>query len=1845
MSLTWQQILDEIAEWVFSFFQMYEDVSEADTHTGLRQTPLVSCQYWVKGLPSVCEYWEEGDPGQCTYESAEGEGRPTGYNNSHCDYLGRRPDCDKYSANNDAPDSEYRCAAPNPFLTGLYKVVIPTEEKEVDGKMVTISGSPVLHAIPKFQIKGYCDGQCDTQGRGTGCGGDPQKDPVICQYYRPWQMGFGVLSPHELVRTDKGLITQEAIDAAYAKAYDALESRLPYSFKVFNMRARFQKCLFWDDDYGSEFYLDEDNGIQLRGGVKCTNTDPAASKYKTLTTAPGGLSKWLLGDVWSDANTVICNGAKPECPCYTGKWNYCVDGKMANGLRITANQIMELRFWTSDWGSQQEYDKFFSRKPNFDDAATSAIYTYDKVTVSGTENRPIMTGWQIYMCQPAPPHLKEFDPDFYLVPKSKPITYNQYGKSEGTSAPAAQQVYFPSLIRDLDLETSHVRPLFIMYPYFAKDPFQMAPCDSRGAPICVKGTYDWETNQLNVVGHTVRNKYVYVVNSYYENISVFKREVEQLIEQSGGGWTWEKAESEDYQLNTLTLSDLKRYQLFETISNFVNKLQGDNSIAITVGQSSDTGFFNVGPVDLEFGERNDLIIFVDYGDGWDFKIRPVFSQLYGGVVYQDSFTHEYTDSSVNNAPLFFTPSAKASINVAPLITKNPHADEIIVGDIYKAYGNIYINKYYEQKEEYSYTISEVIVEDFVVEQWAQIGQSEYIWVDIEDYNLNYIFSWEFISAKMINIPKEEEEEEAGGGEQTPSEEEMECGGGKKEIELKVAYPEDGGGSILLPPAVLILTPKEDDKPRTFFKSEWRLEINYKYQDIFNDQNSTDSKGNPKELVFPQEFNDNIKFIESPFAIANSPSGGPGEQSISINNIRSATVGLFVKFVDHNGRMQAAFATKLLTQTTELKCRNVEIKYSYTANAVEYKLVPTGGQTTKIEKDAPYGTTVHAFSPPCGDHKLSHNGYGYMWYPFSDCNTIMYYYVYTGAGSCLNPYPGPDNATYQPGAGADRYSRNDYRFCGPEQYKPSVGPVGNWAANCNAQWKYYYSKTPGSEGQGMLFTGKASIVTRINEAEYLSKDPPWALPPFGNAGREIITRFLSQDYRKHLSAKGSEELYLKGQWMPFAMDNKMFATYFNPFEETHYPDAFGFSCQLNFMKAGFINEDMEIDTGSLHPAHAFKRYRFDDIFIRNHEPFCSYPETIVSKGRSTYVVLYAFKHENTAWVWQEKWEDVERGINQDEFSYGNSIREIISKSWLDFVDIEKPDYYWGINKDEHRLIIDEGEYDIIYTAPELHEEDDGGELKKWPSIQIGLNGPKRYFKILYDSYGETQVEWMDEGGGFVEGSGGATDGAPYEEAMGDEWLHDEDVIFAEEYATSKDSAADDNRKVVFGYDMFGAEDSVGYYNRGLNFKILRSDLKFLPVSADEPIAEDPILAPGTAETTYFKSEWEWPEDTSTVTMGFGTKSSYGEERICLTYAKIEGVYGSTPVENPETGQVEQVIACKPAIEVKTYTQYGTSSPETVGSQAGFAYADSIGTHKFVAEMFFPPEVDRILYNKTDYVEIVLSSFDGQRICVNSVEFLESRWVDLTESVKVWERKYVRSTGSIPEPNLDGPQQVVQFEENNDNSGQYFPTFHSQYLDKIVTYNKFRQVYSDAYHEDDEPIEVTKGNLLTVEQDEQKKLYDGAYTLDVLGDNTSYNSYLSPFLARIVEGNRPNNIVSFKGEKLQFEKTSEFNQYETGDGFWQPKGHKFQWGSKAFRTNCWYFKPAETVYDAEFVHMDTKSAETVIDPGNALYTGRREFQFKVAFGDYIVGDDEQTVIPKKPGADPEYTLGLGPGGGFA
>jgi hypothetical protein len=74
---------------------------------------------------------------------------------------------------------------------------------------------------------------------------------------------------------------------------------------------------------------------------------------------------WQEGFTEENPSAYGCNGAKSECPYYTGpKFTEVVDEKMDTGDRITAKQVLELRFHSTKWSGfaspREEYERRFS---------------------------------------------------------------------------------------------------------------------------------------------------------------------------------------------------------------------------------------------------------------------------------------------------------------------------------------------------------------------------------------------------------------------------------------------------------------------------------------------------------------------------------------------------------------------------------------------------------------------------------------------------------------------------------------------------------------------------------------------------------------------------------------------------------------------------------------------------------------------------------------------------------------------------------------------------------------------------------------------------------------------------------------------------------------------------------------------------------------------------------------------------------------------------------------------------------------------------------------------------------------------------------------------------------------------------------------------------------------------------------------------------------------------------------------------------------------------------------------------------------------------------------------------
>lgn len=1158
-------------------------ITAGDISSGIRRN-LNACQYFIKGLSGICRYWENGDPGNCThYEEEigpEGETKrvyPSGWNYGRCDYLGRRCSCDKYDNAGLEDLDQYVCILPNPFKSGVLRDVLSLTPPFLP------TGQKI--AVPKSKIQGYnevddgsgrCAGLCDGCGFGRGENGydlseeELAKRPVICSYYRPWHMGFGAIQPK----------TTTIVDGKYVDVEEELGERLPLSFKIYNLRAKLQKCAYWDRDSGSDFVLDA-AGLYLESDDDdrsdfCTCTDARATPYHTVDedAFDDYRGYMLIENVWSEAGCVVCNGASPgNCPCYTGKWLYCTYDKFEDGDKVSAQQIMELRFWMNDWNSQEEYDNTFKKPPNKSDPSTADIYTYYKWEQYGSSvDDSILKGKKVHMCVPTYDY--EFSDDLLQVDELI------YRKDKGTAV-KDQQMSFPSLVRDI--EAVYYKPLNIIYPYGNKDPFDVLSnplcSDDKDKTPCIKRNWSMDENNVMVYGDTIREKSVYAFN---------------LDDAAGNANLWMiRSYDNDFQIDVAD-----KVEFYENMVVVIENLTREN--VLYKSQSDENGIFYVGPVPLTYQKLNTIVICVDFGDGtWAFRKRDVWSQWHGGVLKQcnssdpaspssDSstfaFSHEYGEGQyvTTEKQHGFGPSATANGISIALNGVSPYGLSTSLNNLLPVYGDLIKSLWSGDRYSYSYCIKIITLEDEETRRWRGVSTAGHIWVDIADTNLNYIFGSDVESAKMV-IENDEGEEETV-------------------VELERVYPNNTINRIDIPPNVFVLKPKDSNYKNKFFKSDgWILKITYWYKTI----STNEIVGDNEEVFWPSG-----GIQEAPYSVSYE-AGDTNITPFSVSDIVLGTAAVMGLFIDEDGRLISTFATKMCVNIVGVLCRDVEIRYKWGQDAPKYKLMPDRHWPTELAPAEYVEDDYHESDPPCGDHDMSFfKGTGPLWYPYEGCDIINFYSVWTGSNFCTMPHEGVPRA--------------DYRMCGPETYRPYCGSNPSSGQTCANDYIFFYSEV----FVDPLFKGWVRKRKQVNVSWYQAME--WALPKFGNVSREYVERYMSMDSINYLSLKTGYPM-VKRAWMPMVIDSSNFYFSFNCFDQTSYIDIFSHVNQLNFMLCGDVSEEIKEE-----------RKSFDEVFSIRQMILASYPGPMIDDGGFyNKVNFYYFNNEKYMYAWQEKWKDIER----------------------------------------------------------------------------------------------------------------------------------------------------------------------------------------------------------------------------------------------------------------------------------------------------------------------------------------------------------------------------------------------------------------------------------------------------------------------------------------------------------------------------------------------------------------------------------------------------------------------------
>ncbi len=1766
-----------------------QKVSTSQMQTG-------SCQYWIKGLSAICSYWEH-EPMQCSYLTASGvttaSGIPSGYGTGSCDRLGRRDWCNRYTSSADTDLEEFVCIAPSIEKSGL-------------GKQVSISGSqPRLNYRPLNidEIKGYNVGEngagrCDGWGMGRGKLGytyieDIYWDRPVCRQYRPQQMGFGAVQPRPFHGSEKPGHFKAGVnwipdnlkdlhDSSLADPLTRMEVRLPYAFQVYNSRAMYQKCAHWQGPPGvfeiDYFGTDPSHfDISMLNEQFCEHESSSfVDPYREYSSASTSGLPFILQNVWADYGGIVCNGAKPECPCYTGKWVYCTDNTVRDGMRITADQIFELRFWESNWSSQVEYDDHYRQKPGpttqdgYADESTADIYTftYWNKLVANDPNESIMIGNRHHMCMPAPLHMREFDPEVYVT--TTQVEYPRAGQYQGTNLEGSKVAY-PTLARELEDPAGYVPDVLITYPYSVLDPWEVYECDDNDYE---KGIHDSNLMTdpfISVIGQSSLDSSIFVINA---NLYPYASKAFTLMDEYARGSNVPDAQWETYCTE---------------IEGLITSCY-EEDVALFEDSTDEYGFFQVTEVELELNKLNVLYVICKYDEPttldypyYTFRKVEVISRYWGALIDQNTATHTHSGNIWSNHFPFYT-SSGYNINGTVLKTRGT------VQTVFSVY-SYYHQDLYDPTAYYSYCINEYEVPAAEIEQWAQVGSTGYIWVELDDVEISYLWDFEVITAYIS--PKENSELGL-------------CGLAADDItsiriELEQVYPTPGSSTQRrqVPPSAVLL---RADSPMPFFNNDWTLTLSYKYQRL-----------EPFQLnsVWPTGTDDDFainKFVDSPFEVSHVE----GDLSFIIPSAGAATSRGSIKVMaciqDELGRIQTAAATKLLIQGNKLGCRSVDILYRYAADALGYDLQPSSGFFTwrgspSVNPASGEGI-VHGRNAKCGDHECApSNCIGPVWFPFNDCTTDDFYDIYTGAAQCTMPITEGEEEIQAMGNGA-------WRYCTADEYKAWVTVGGNWVSTCGTSFYYHYSKAASS---GMRFTGRANKKAKIDLWYYLFMG--WVPPPFGNKGRGYVERYLSRDYVSYIDLSGPRPVTL-AEYMPMVFDMEDLIIDMNCFHqedqysELHEP--FVHMSMLNSYTGNFIDEEV-----------SSTRYRFEEIIEPVYHGSCMYPFPLIPYGGSYRVIRYGFKEEKQVWAWPELWRSLERNIAS-------------TNGKFHFLGLTLPDYYFDFNKEEHRLVIDEGEWVITFSPPVEEEDDEEGVDSKssvYPSISINGEHP-RYFKLIYNSYTTANVEWQDEAKTGEEGSSGgagegADEGSIYEEANngasqngpgGDntpQWMHDFDTLFAPE-ATIETS---DDRKALIGVDDLYGDYEYSFYNRGLIVNIPRNRLQYLPVKLED--AGEPIL-----------------EENATQTEILGFWSMEGVQGAALTI-RITGMWGvdetETEYSKPKVLVVESDEAMGEGLEwpedldTIAYLQYDPGS-----------YKDEPGLEAYSIEIELSRSPSRIA-KKWSYFMVKLTPAPAEKLYVQTVLAETGYYIEATETVRVWERKYLAGEVDLPVMNADGPEtnRVRAYHRDLINAGQYFP-FEDQFeADEDTDFEQGGKVlsklnmvgFTDVFREDEE-INVTMTNLKYVEANAQKDLYEEAYSQDDY-DELSYSGVLPPVIRQWLEKINatmgvPTRLVLTYG-KVDWEHNNLKNLLRQEGNFWQPGGHYFAWSNSAIRTRCYVFGPIQTVYDVDWVHNKHGGTEATLDAGTAYAGwGRLEYYEGTLWNLGLLGKESNQNVDVLTGA---------------
>lgn len=1343
------------------------------------------CQYWNEHEPVMCAHWNN-DSLLCEYEG-EGQGDVAEYA-PRCNFLGTQAQCSKY----DGEGEEARCILPDPSRhvvnrsDGKKWFELPDGDGEINFDRIT----------------GYNDGKCDGEGTGTGT----PEDNTTCSGYSPYIMQFGVKQPDDSLGT-------AGVDADGLTAIIGV--RLPLGYEIYNMRADISKCRFWNGSV-EEFSVDEAAGGLVEIDFKCTQQDEVVKKYSAFK-----FDKDL------NMVTAPCNGAKPECPHYTGVcWEYCIDSKMRHGDKVLAEQILELRWHIKkeSWDPAEYKDIF----------AEPSIYAWNGTTEPADDNPEQL------LIPAIETYIQDFD-TFGIEHREKILTEglpsDDYDKGYPTLVRRLKELPLSPIIRNRFDKINNVNV------------FEVKNLDVTDEVLLVGDTFDDSAP-------------VYAINLSDPELDFFPKEFDRF--DSMYAIQASKGESFD-----------DFYKQFVNKFNLMMTLMPEK---LYTSETPASNYMFYIPVATFFGE-NVIIVLSKIKGRWEYDKIELYRPYVGGVVAQTKFSLLGDGKEVNYLPAYENDFGAYNNNNGEIEFKFlPIVSQYGLGQAEAAYA--YIDGVRERiasdpsnppdniTMEFTYTLYKTAIDEnieipFDYGRLRFFGNAGYCYVFLHYTDLHSIIKpWEIDGDIYLMYPD---------GTKVDMVVHEKCTD-RLPVNCLIIRPKDINEFSAVCDGTYLYIEKISIYERRTFDSLWSdtEEVRESFlgeDDIIVYRTSLELSGTGSQYTLRKFGYDSLMAA----IVYKGPTGRIIGQTKTklITWVRQP----YCRDVEINYSWKKAYRKDRLYPTHWCIVNTSSV-----------------GITTEVKTETIHnegsdaGLWWRSYTPRCGDHELSFiNGLGPMWYPYDDCDEVEYYRSLSRGATAQNYFYLMEMFT-QEGidkiieAGGVPHGSHDMRMLGPAD---SFGYIGESIAsiwNCRCDWIHYNDKKQGNN----VFTGYGRYRGGLSELDKLvCIRNHGVLPRFGNVYRDFLRSYRSIDNIYYYYWTG-QRFNRKNKWVPmYEFYSSAFTEPLSnyPYELNVYSDyiednstfmhPFGFFRIDGSIEKVPINEKLYVDNSG-NPV----RLRFEEVF-RTHYllgninyPMPKNPELVFVGGAPVPIMpWYTYRdfpegtEKSIQWAWQEYWEpldrqDMSQGIieNIEYDLIGNHPTldfvpvTLISAPYSElggavsgrhaFLSVDYPNYRYDGKLKEHRLTCDEGDH-ILFILPPLVEDEQLGNYGSNPTWSVQLNeGPARCFTL---------------DGDWVIASASGCESELYNTCTTSPWVEDITI-----FDTGYDSTEPDPDRTITTSTEFG--DEYTYYQRGLNVSIRQGSLGFLPKCMHQ-LDEYDIRVSATSPYDGLESPWAYVDDTS------------------------------------------------------------------------------------------------------------------------------------------------------------------------------------------------------------------------------------------------------------------------------------------------------------------------------------------------------------------------------------------------